>query len=171
MAEPAPPTRKGRLVLVGFGIAILMVIVWLVLRAPLGPSKAGKVEQAGVGEAPEQPIAYYLARGDAARGQSIFQRCASCHTIGEGASPGVGPNLRGVLGGPVGARPGFSYSAALRELGGRWDWESASRFLRAPREVAPGTRMAFSGLTNPQDRADLLLYLNQQGGSLAAPAR
>ncbi len=120
--------------------------------------------------APEQPIAYYLARADAARGEAWFQRCAACHTAVQGGPHGLGPNLWGVMGSAVASRPGFTlYSPALRGLGGSWDWEKASRFLRAPRDAVPGTRMAYSGVINPQDRADVLLYLNRQGGSLAPP--
>ncbi len=88
----------------------------------------------------------------------------------QGGPHGLGPNLWGVMGSAVASRPGFTlYSPALRGLGGSWDWEKASRFLRAPRDAVPGTRMAYSGVINPQDRADVLLYLNRQGGSLAPP--
>ena len=39
----------------------------------------------------------------------------------------------------------------------------------APFYFAPGTRMTFGGMSNPQERADLLLYLNAQGGTLTVP--
>lgn len=167
MTGPGRPFNKGRLVLVLFGIVVGAVAGWLLVRSPSRPAPTVVTPRS---EGPEQPIAFYLARGDVARGEAGFARCAPCHTIGEGAPPGVGPNLWGALGGPVAARPGYAYSSALRGLGGRWDWETANRFLRSPRDTAPGTRMAFGGITDPQDRADVMLYLNTQGGSLAPPA-
>jgi cytochrome c2 len=167
MSDRLPSPNRGRLVLVLFGIVVGGVAGWLLVQSPQRPVPTQVTPQA---EGPEQPIAYYLARADAARGEAIFARCASCHTIGEGSPPGIGPNLWGALGGPVAARPGFAYSPALRALGGRWDWETVSRFLRAPRDAAPGTRMSFGGLADPQERADLMLYLNRQGGSLTPPA-
>lgn len=164
--EPAPPVNRGRLVLVLFGIATGVAAAWLLLRAPHAPVTQVTPETAG----PEQPIAYYLARADAARGETYFQRCAACHTIAEGAPHGVGPNLWGVTGRAVASRPGFTlYSPALRAHGGSWDWERLSAFLRAPRDTVAGTRMSFGGANNPQDRADVMLYLNRQGGSLTPP--
>jgi cytochrome c len=74
------------------------------------------------------------------------------------------------MGSPLAARPGFAYSPALREHGGSWDWETTNRFLHSPRVFAPGTRMTFAGVGDPQNRADLMLYLNSQGGTLAPPA-
>jgi cytochrome c2 len=165
MAGPAPPFNRGRLVLVLFGIAAGVAAAWLLVRAPQAPVSQVRPDTAG----PEQPIAFYLARADAARGAAFFQRCAACHTSAEGALHGLGPNLWGVMGRPVASRPGFTYSPALRAHGGSWDWEAAGRFLRSPRDAVPGTRMTFYGVMNPQDRADVLLYLNGQGGSLAAP--
>ena len=164
---PAPSFNRGRLVLVLFGIAAGALAAWLLVRAPRPPVTQVTPEVSG----PEQPIAVYLARADAARGEAYFQRCAACHTIAEGAPHGLGPNLWGVMGSPVASRPGFTlYSPALRAHGGSWDWERVSAFLRSPRDAVRGTRMTFGGVTSPQDRADVMLYLNRQGGSLAAPA-
>jgi cytochrome c len=167
MAGPGPSFSKGRLVLVFFGLAVGAIAAWLLVRSQPEPVPVVVAQP----EAPEQPIAFYLARADIARGETYFQHCAACHTIREGGPHGVGPNLWGAMGSPLASRPGFTlYSSALRQRGGNWDWETASRFLRSPRDFLPGTRMAFYGVTNPQDRADLLLYLNQQGGTLSAPA-
>jgi cytochrome c len=176
MADAPPPFNKGRLVLVIVGLAAVAMVAWLLLR-PIGPSTAVKVElpsaeQLGAEQpAAEQPVAHYLARADAARGQAYFARCASCHTVEQGGGQSIGPNLWGVMGGPIAGQPGYSYSSALSGRGGRWDWESMAAFLHNPRAFAPGTRMAYSGIWNPQDRADVLLYLNSLGGTLTPPAR
>lgn len=168
MAGPADPFNKGRLVLVFVGLAIVIVGAWLVLRARPEP------ESPMVGTEPqpaaEQPVAYYLARGDAARGEAYWARCAACHTIDRGGRHGVGPNLWGVAGAPIAAREGYSSSSALGARGGSWDWEAMNGFLRSPRTFQPGNRMAFAGVSNPQDRADVMLYMNRQGGTLTPPA-
>lgn len=169
MAGPADPFNKGRLVLVFVGLAVVIAGGWLLLR-PLAPSKAVKLEFPEPQPAAEQPVAYYLARGDAARGQTYWARCAACHTIEQGGRHGVGPNLWGVPGNPIAAREGFSSSSALSARGGSWDWEAMNGFLRSPRTFQPGNRMTFAGVSNPQDRADLMLYMNRQGGTLTPPA-
>ncbi|HYD14074.1 MAG TPA: cytochrome c family protein [Allosphingosinicella sp.] len=127
-------------------------------------------EETKSGGAAERPIAFYLQTADATRGQSQFSKCAGCHTINQGGANGTGPNLWGVMGEPIGqGHGGFAFSDALRNKGGNWDWENMSAWLASPRAFAPGTRMGFGGMSNPQDRADLLLYLNAQGGHLTVP--
>jgi len=134
----------------------------------MGYSIEGVVEEAGA-EA-EQPIAHYLQTADAGRGQAIFAKCAACHTINQGGANGLGPNLHGVMGESIAsASRGFGFSPALSGHGGTWDWDSMSQWLRSPRTFAQGTRMTFAGLSNPQDRADVMLYMNQNGGRLTVP--
>jgi len=172
VAGPAPqPFNKGLLLLVFAGVSAVIVTAWLVLgqraEAPVTVETV-KVDPQG----PERPIAFYLAQADAARGERFFRgRCGVCHTIETGAPQGIGPNLVGVMGNNIASRPEYgSYSTALAQQTGDWDWETTSRFLRSPRAFAPGTRMAFAGVTDPQDRADVMLYMNGQGGSLPNPA-
>jgi len=128
----------------------------------------GVVEEAGGGAA-EQPIAFYLQSADAGRGERVFAKCASCHTINQGGATGTGPNLHGTMGAAVAQRAGFNYSEPLRARGGTWDWETMSQWLLSPRAFAQGTRMTFAGLSDPQDRADVMLYMNQNGGNLTVP--
>lgn len=127
-------------------------------------------EESTSGGPAEQPIAFYLQTADAARGERQFSKCSGCHTINQGGANGQGPNLYGVMGEAIGTgHGGFAFSDALRNKGGNWDWDSMSAWLTSPRAFAPGTRMGFGGMANPQDRADLLLYLNAQGGHLTVP--
>jgi cytochrome c len=95
-------------------------------------------------------------------GAKIFKKCASCHTIGRGEAAKVGPNLFGVVGRKK-ASTSFNYSEAMKTKGGAWDMESISQFITKPKDFVPGTKMAFPGLKKPQDRADVILYL-QRGG-------
>jgi cytochrome c len=128
------------------------------------------VEEEGQGNAPaEQPIAFFLQTADATRGAAVFRRCAGCHTIDQGGGHINGPNLFGTIGNTVAHVQGFAYSDALRNHGGRWDWDTMSRWLTSPGDFAPGTRMGFAGLSSPQERADVMLFLNQHGGTLTIP--
>ncbi|HYE28917.1 MAG TPA: cytochrome c family protein [Allosphingosinicella sp.] len=118
------------------------------------------------GGAAEPPIANLLASADAAKGEQVFKKCTACHTINKGGANGTGPNLWGVLGGAIGKHAaGFAYSPALAGKGGNWDWESMSQWVKSPRDFAPGTKMTFAGLSKPEDRADLLAYMNAQSDS------
>jgi cytochrome c len=120
----------------------------------------------------EVPIANLLAAADPAKGEQVFKKCTACHTIAKGGANGTGPNLWGVMGGAIGKHAaGFAYSPALSGKGGNWEWESMSQWVKSPRDFAPGTKMTFAGLSKPEDRANLLAYLNTQGdGPLALPA-
>ena len=128
-------------------------------------------EEAGGGAAAEVPIASLLASADAAKGADVFKKCAACHTMTQGGANGIGPNLYGVMGEAVAhGRGGFAFSDALKKVGGNWDFDKMNAWLTSPRKFAPGTKMTFAGLSNPQDRANLILYMNQQGSNLPLPA-
>ena len=136
------------------------------------PEKAGWQLADAEGEAgaeAAQPIEFYLATADAAKGEQVFKKCTACHTINPGGANGLGPNLHGVMGKPHAAHPGFAFSPALKGVPGSWDWKSMDAWLTSPRKYAPGTKMTFAGLGNPQDRANLLLYINSQGSNLPVP--
>lgn len=112
----------------------------------------------------EKPIdlATMMKTADFDRGMKIFKKCASCHSIGKGEAARVGPNLYGIIGRKRGSSAGFNYSEAMKAKGGNWDAESINGFITKPKEYLPGTKMAFAGLKKPQDRADVVLYLQKQ---------
>ena len=122
----------------------------------------------------EQPIEAFLAKADAAKGADVFKKCAACHNADKGGANAVGPNLWGVLGEPVGQGRGFAFSPALSSKGGSWNWDNLSQWLTSPKAFAPGTKMTFAGISNPQDRANVMAFLNKQSDSPqplpAAPA-
>ncbi|MGA9583333.1 MAG: cytochrome c family protein, partial [Allosphingosinicella sp.] len=133
------------------------------------PIEGVVIEGEGAAEA-EQPIANFMAAADVAKGEAQFKKCTACHTITQGGANGTGPNLWGSLGkGIAQVSPGFAYSPALAGKGGTWDWESMSQWIKSPRDFAPGTKMTFAGISKPEDRADLLAYLNAQGSNLPLP--
>jgi cytochrome c len=130
----------------------------------------GVEEEGAAGAEAEQPIAMFLASADAGKGEAVFKKCGACHTVTQGGANGLGPNLWGVVGKPVAHLGGaFAYSDALKSHGGTWDWESLSQWLKSPKTFAPGTKMTFAGLSKPEDRANLLAWLNAQGSNLPLP--
>ena len=96
--------------------------------------------------------------GDAARGKTIFAKCAACHAV-VAAKNGVGPSLHGVVGREAGQVAGFTYSSANKNSHLTWNGETLFTYLENPRKVMPGTKMSFAGLAAPQERADLIAYL------------
>jgi cytochrome c len=134
------------------------------------PIEGVEVESEGGADA-EKPIEFYLASADAANGANVFKKCTACHNAAQGGPNALGPNLWGVLGEPIGQGRGFAFSDALAKVGGTWNWNNLSDWLHSPKNFAPGTKMTFAGISNPQDRADLIAYLNQQSSSpLPLPA-
>jgi cytochrome c len=121
--------------------------------------------EAGESAEAEQPIAFYLASANAARGEQVFKKCTACHNADKGGPNALGPNLWNTLGAPIGQGRGFAFSEALSSKGGSWTWDTQSEWLKSPKAFAPGTKMTFAGLSNPQDRADVILFLNQHSDS------
>ncbi|HEY6815016.1 MAG TPA: cytochrome c family protein [Croceibacterium sp.] len=115
-------------------------------------------------------LATLLATGDAAKGQAVFAKCTACHTIEQGGENKIGPNLFAILGKPVGKHAaGFAYSGDLSGHGGDWSFENMDAWLKSPKAFAAGTKMTFAGLGSAEDRANLMLYLLQNGGGPALP--
>ncbi|MCJ2189251.1 c-type cytochrome [Novosphingobium beihaiensis] len=123
------------------------------------------------GEGPKEvPLATLLAAADPARGEAIFAKCKSCHTINEGGANGIGPNLHGVVGEAIGqGAGGFAFSDALKSVGGEWTFDKLNDWLKSPKAFAPGTKMTFAGLSKPEDRAAIIRYLNAQGSNVPLP--
>jgi cytochrome c len=105
-----------------------------------------------------------------AAGEKAYAKCQSCHTADAGGANGIGPNLAGVMGGPVASKGGFAYSAELKALGGTWDWDKMNDWLKNPKGYVPGTKMSFAGLSKVEDRAAIAAYLNSKGANLPFPA-
>ncbi len=136
---------------------------------PLKPGYTveGVVADAGEAAAPaaeaDKPIAFYLATATAEKGADVFKKCATCHNAEKGGPAGIGPNLYGVLGGPHGHMPGFAYSDAMMATKGKnWDWDTFNAWVKNPKEYIPGDKMSFAGLSKPEERAAVALYLNSK---------
>ena len=92
-------------------------------------------------------------------GKRLFLMCAACHNLHAGEGDKVGPNLSGVIGKPAGSRGSFVYSDGLKLSGIIWSPETLNTWLTKPSALVPGTKMAFPGLPNEHDRADVIAYL------------
>lgn len=97
--------------------------------------------------------------GDAVAGAAVFKKCLACHKVGPEARNGVGPALNGIVGRPAGMSSDYRYSPAMRGSGLVWDKATLATYLRAPRNLVPGTKMAFAGLPKDRDIADVIAYL------------
>ncbi|KAG6408712.1 hypothetical protein SASPL_131733 [Salvia splendens] len=72
-----------------------------------------------------------------------------------------GPNLNGLFGRQSGTTPGYSYSAANKNMAVTWGENTLYDYLLNPKKYIPGTKMVFPGLKKPQERADLVAYLKE----------
>lgn len=103
-----------------------------------------------------------VAAGDPAAGEGVFKKCATCHSIGEGARNKIGPVLNGVLGRVAGSFEGFKYSQALIDAGAAglvWTPETLGPWLHKPKDVVVGTKMTFAGLADQADIDNVIAYL------------
>jgi cytochrome c len=119
----------------------------------------------------EVDLGTLLASADVAKGEATFAKCTACHTIEQGGANGIGPNLYGVIGKPIGKHAaGFAYSSDLAGHGGDWTYENLFDWLHSPKAFAGGTKMTFAGLGDAQDRANVIAFLHANGGGPAFPA-
>ena len=102
-----------------------------------------------------------FASTSAAEGAKVFKKCAACHSIAEGGKNKIGPALWGVLGRQAGSLPDYKYSKAMATHGKKWSFEEMNGFLIKPKDWIKGTKMAFAGLKKAEDRAAVILYMNE----------
>lgn len=97
---------------------------------------------------------------DVKHGASISRACTACHSLEKGEPHKVGPNLFGVVGAKIARLNDFTYTdSLLAKKDDHWTIDNLDEWLRNPSDFAPGTKMAFGGLLDPQDRMDLIAYL------------
>lgn len=95
-------------------------------------------------------------------GKRAYRKCYSCHSLEGPDSSTQGPSLKGIVGRPVAAEPGFSYSRAMKAYAGRqpvWTAEALEAFIADPQALVPGNDMGFFGIADPQERAQLIAYI------------
>lgn len=126
----------------------------------------------GAGAAVEIDVGTLLASADAAKGGDIAnKKCTSCHTFEQGGPNKVGPNLHGMIGANFAHKGDFAYSEAMKTHGGKWTYEDMNHWLKNPAKFIKGNKMAYAGIKNDQERADVIAYLASiTPGAAAFPA-
>ncbi|MEI6533864.1 MAG: cytochrome c family protein [Verrucomicrobiaceae bacterium] len=102
------------------------------------------------------------ADSDADQGKQIFKKCAACHSVADRTNR-VGPSLLGVVGRRVASVTNFNYSDSMKEYGATgavWDEKTLYLYLTDPKAIVARTKMAFPGLEEQSDRANLIAFLN-----------
>lgn len=102
-----------------------------------------------------------VGKANADNGQDGFKKCLACHTPQKDGKNGTGPNLWGIVGRKPGSHAGFPYSEAMKSKGGTWDWSALAAYLHDPRVAIPGNKMAFPGIKDNTELADVLAYLRK----------
>ena len=96
---------------------------------------------------------------DVANGEHLFKLdCSICHSPQPGRNL-IGPSLFKVVDRHSGEIANYYYSDANRQTGLTWNVATLDRYLTAPRELVPGTKMTFPGVKDAKQRADLIAYL------------
>jgi cytochrome c len=104
-----------------------------------------------------------LAKADAAKGETTAAICKACHAFEAGAPSPIGPNLHNVVGRKIASVEGFNYSPALKAKAGEvWSYENLNHWITNPQAFASGTTMAFPGLPDGQQRADVIAFLRSK---------
>jgi cytochrome c len=98
------------------------------------------------------------AGGDAAAGKTVFAKCAICHSTQQGKTV-MGPSLFGIVGRHSASIEGYNYSDAMKKADKTWDAATLDTYLTDPKGMVPGTKMIFPGLSKPEDRANVIAYL------------
>lgn len=118
-----------------------------------GEEDAGPAE-----EVVQVAFADVYAAADAGAGERLWRQCAACHKLEDGAN-GTGPYLHNVVNRAKHSAVGYEYSEGLLAVAGEWTPENLSAFIESPRTYAPGTKMAYNGMRDVEDRANLIAYL------------
>ena len=94
------------------------------------------------------------------KGKELSHNCTMCHTFDKGGHNRFGPNLWNIVGSPIANVDGYPFSDTLVKMHSQtWTDETLDRFLTDPQAFAPGTKMSFRGMKNPEDRANLIAWL------------
>ena len=110
-------------------------------------------------------VSALLALGDVDSGKKVFKKCAACHSIAQDGGNKIGPKLYNVVGRATGSISDYKYSKALASYGKEWTFEELNSFLIKPSTWIKGNKMGFAGLKKDEDRASVILYLNQNSDS------
>ena len=100
-----------------------------------------------------------LINADIDKGLKMVKKCEACHTFTKDGKNKIGPNLYNIISRKIASLEGFKYSNSLNEKNDNWTNKNLDNFLTNPKKWAPGTKMIFMGIKDPQDRANLIKYM------------
>jgi cytochrome c len=149
------------------GMAAHLIADALVVPKPLlknvylvqGGTQSENIEMSPQQKSPP-PVEPLLVAANIENGAKIAKKCLQCHSLEKDGTNRIGPNLWGIIKNKMAHALNFAYSKGLEAKKGIWTYENLNHFIYKPREFVPGTKMSFAGLAKPQDRADLIAYLN-----------
>lgn len=105
-----------------------------------------------------------LAEGNAENGETVFGKCRACHDVGPNARNKVGPRLNNIIGRKAASLEDYRYSPAFKALGEKgvvWDESTLLKYLAKPSDMVQRSKMVFPGLSDEDDRKDVLAYLKK----------
>jgi len=101
-------------------------------------------------------------KGDWKAGANVYFRCTACHALAHNSR---GPKHCGLFGRRAGSVQDYIYSDAMEHSRIVWNETTLNRFLDNPQAAVPGTAMGYSGVKDPQERADLIAFLRKASAS------
>ncbi|MEP9351209.1 cytochrome c family protein [Xanthobacter sp. KR7-225] len=141
-----------------------LLLATLAAIAVTGTALAQEAPKSDSAPAAAAPAAAEARAPDVAKGETAFKKCLACHAIGPGAKAKVGPPLNGIVGAKWAHFEGYAYSQDIKDgaaAGKVWDDATLNAYLTNPKSLAPKGKMAFAGIKNEAERADLIAYLAQ----------
>lgn len=138
--------------------ALLVLVPLALASAACGGGAGTGSDDDAAGPATDTPPAATTGVPEGSARPASFAMCASCHQV-EPGKHGVGPSLAGVFGAKAGHVEGYPYSRAMRESGLTWDEAALDKYLEAPMQTVPGTKMAYAGLKDPAKRKEMIDWL------------
>lgn len=131
-----------------------------------GGKEGGGAAAGGAAAGGGDDFGVILASADPAKGEAVSKKCAACHSFGKGQPAKIGPNLYGIIGLKHAHMEGFGYSAAMKATSDKvWDFDNINHWLENPKGYISGTSMSFAGIKAPEERANLIAYLNKNSDS------
>jgi len=135
------------------------------------PDIANLLRERGTKAPPVADITPLLVSADPANGKIVAQKCAACHSMDREGETKEGPPLWNIVGRRKASFGDYRYTDALKSVGGYWTYDALNAYLAQPAWTVPGVAMTMEGISAPQDRADLIVFLRTLSDSPVPPPK